>query len=325
MEDSQMLIQKLSKKQKQIVFSVFGFVVLSAIYIFYHSPPALFPLNQVITVVSGESLDSITRDLYNAHVIRSPFFFRIHVIVQGGEKKVIAGDYLLDRPEGSADLAYRLVHGKFHLEPVRATIPEGWNIFQIGDYFEKHLINFNLAQFLVLAKNEEGYLFPDTYFIFPTTKSDVILKSMKENFSTKFSSVPGVATSTHSIKDIITMASILELEARTTVDRRIISGILWKRLKLGMALQVDATFSYINGKNTYELTSDDLKIDSPYNTYKYRGLPPSPIGNPGVDAIFTALNPTSSKYLYYLSSKDGTMHYAKTFEEHQVNRVMYLK
>jgi len=120
------------------------------------------------------------------------------------------------------------------------------------------------------------------------------------------------------------MASIIEAEARTTESRRIISGILWKRISLGMPLQVDSTFVYINGKNTYELTSDDLKIDSPYNTYVYKGLPPTPIGNPGLDAILAALYPKTSKYLYFLSSKSGDMYYATTFEQHKRNKELYL-
>ncbi len=313
---------RISKK-KIVTFSSI-FVVLFVLYVSFHAPPKDFPFNQVLTIHTGQSLQQITDSLYEQHIIRSPFFFRIHVIIQGGEKRVIAGDYLLDEKVGPADLAYRLVRGKFHLEPYKATIPEGWNVFEIGDYFEKHLVNFNLAQFLVLAKEKEGHLFPDTYFIFPTTKPGAIIDMMENNFDNKISGI-NFSTTTHSTKDVIIMASILENETRTPEDRRIVSGILWKRLKLGMALQVDATFSYVNGKNTYELTSDDLKIDSPYNTYKYRGLPPGPIGNPGIDSILAALNPTTTKYLYFLSERDGTMHYAQTFEQHKLNKERYLK
>ena len=318
-------MEDFSKKQKQLSYFLVVFLIFSGIYLFLHSPPSGFPLGQVITIDSGESLQSITTMLYNNHIIRSPFFFRTHVIIQGGEKRVIAGDYLLDHTAGPADLAYRLVHGKFHLEAQKVTIPEGWNIFQIGSYLEKRLVNFNLTKFLVLAKGEEGYLFPDTYFIFPTTKPDKIIDMMRSNFLKKIISIQEqILISGHSQKQVITMASILENETRTTESRRIVAGILWKRLKLGMPLQVDSTFSYINGKTTYELTADDLKIDSPYNTYKYRGLPPGPVGNPGLNSITDAVNPTVSKYLYFLSSKDGTIYYAKTFDEHQNNREKYL-
>jgi UPF0755 protein len=120
------------------------------------------------------------------------------------------------------------------------------------------------------------------------------------------------------------MASLVEEETRTPADRRLVAGILWKRIKLGMPLQVDAVFPYINGKNTYEVTARDLKIDSPYNTYLYPGLPIAPIANPGLDSIKAAIEPAESPYLYYLSDRAGAMHYAKTFEEHKRNRELYL-
>ncbi len=313
---------KIHKKKATVVFVIL--FVFSSVYIHMHSPPSDFPLGSILTVSSGQSLQDITMTMYNSHVIRSPFFFRFHTILQGGEKRIIAGDYLLDRREGSADLAYRLVHGQSHLVAAKITIPEGWNVYQIGDYLEKTLIKFNKAEFLSLAKKEEGRLFPETYFVSPTVKPSVIIGTMRKTFDDKVSTLSGISTSTHSIKDIIIVASILENEARTTESRRIIAGILWKRLSLRMPLQVDSTFSYINGKNTYELTADDLKINSPYNTYLYNGLPPGPISNPGLDAITSAITPINTKYLYFLSSRSGVMYYAKTFDEHKKNKDLYL-
>lgn len=125
--------------------------------------------------------------------------------------------------------------------------------------------------------------------------------------------------------EIIIMASLLEKEAKTEQDRKIISGILWKRLDVGMPLQVDASLNYINGKTSAEMTQKDLNQDSPYNTYKYKGLPLTPICNPGLDAISVALNPISSPYWYYLSDKNGIIHFAKTFEEHKENKFKYLR
>jgi UPF0755 protein len=121
------------------------------------------------------------------------------------------------------------------------------------------------------------------------------------------------------------MASLLEREANTAKDRRIVAGILWERLKIGMPLQVDAVFSYILEKDAYAPLFEDLKIESPYNTYLYRGLTPTPIGNPGIDAILAAAEPTKTKYLYYLTGKDGHMYYATTFAGHQSNREKYLR
>ncbi len=311
-------------KRKQLFLLSLLFFVCMYTYAFFHFPPKNFPLGQVVTIKSGESLQEITETLYREHIIRSPLVFRTTVILLGGEKKVKAGDYLMDTKEGPADLAYRFVNGRFHLEVAKITIPEGWNIFEISDYLSKNLINFNKKTFTSLAKNKEGYLFPDTYFVSPVAKPEKIIDMMNKTFENKIGTVHGVSTSTRSLKEIMIMASILEEEARTTESRRIISGILWKRLDMGMPLQVDATFGYINGKNTYDLTVDDLKIDSPYNTYVYKGLPPTPISNPGTDAIFSAANPVKTKYLYYLSSRSGKMYYATTFEEHKKNRELYL-
>ncbi len=314
----------LPQNKKYLAYSVIGFILVFSFYVYLHMPPGNFPIGQVVTINTGDNLRGISNTLKEKNVIRSPFFFRLAVTALGGEKKLIAGDYLLDKIVGPADLAYRITQGKFHLDVFKATIPEGWNIFQIGEFLKKNLKGFDKTRFLSLAKNKEGYLFPDTYFISPVIKPEKMIEIMSQNFEAKIKTVSGVSTSTYSLKEIITMASILEEEARTMESRRMVAGILWKRLSLGMPLQVDSTFLYINGKTTYELTASDLKIDNPYNTYEYKGLPPGPISNPGTDAIFAAVNPIKSKYLYFLSSKSGKMYYAVTFEEHKRNKELYL-
>ena len=121
------------------------------------------------------------------------------------------------------------------------------------------------------------------------------------------------------------MASLIEEETRTQEERPTVAGILWKRLDIDMPLQVDATFSYINGKNTFELTLDDIADDtSPYNTYAHKGLPPGPISNPGLDSIVAALYPKENPYLYYLADLSGTTHYSRTFDEHKEKKFRYL-
>ena len=128
------------------------------------------------------------------------------------------------------------------------------------------------------------------------------------------------------MNEVIIMASIIEDEANGTLEsKRIVSGILWKRLRLEMPLQVDAPFQYYNGKNSYTLTKEDLKEDHEYNTYTNKGLPPTAITNPGIDSIRAAITPTKTDYLYFLSDKKGNMYYAKNFEEHKINRELYLR
>jgi len=317
-------IKKIPKREKYITYFFVFLIFAFSLYTFLHTPPKDFPINQIISVSDGESLQNITNNLYDAKVIRFPLIFRTSVIMMGGERKVIAGDYLLDKIEGPIDIAYRLVRGQFHQNVIKVTIPEGWDILDIADLLTKSLKSFDREDFLRLAKDKEGYLFPDTYFVADTARPKSIIDLMYGTFNDKIKEVGGIATSTYTLKEIITMASIIEREASTSESRRIISGILWKRIQVGMPLQVDVTFSYINGKTTFQLSLDDLKIDSPYNTYKYKGLPPGPISNPGIDSINAALYPTTTKYLYFLTGHDGEMYYARTFENHKRNKARYL-
>lgn len=314
----------LKKSEKYIYSAIFVYIVVFFGYLYFHTPPKHFPLNEVITIEPGESLQDITNSLYESKVIKFPFIFRTTVIVLGGERKVIAGDYLMDKKVGPVDIAYRLIKGQFHLEARRITIFEGWTIYDIADSLEKQLVDFNKDEFVRLAKDNEGYLFPDTYFINSTARPKNIITMMNQNFESKIKTLPGIATSTHSLKEIITMASIIEAETRSKADKSIVSGILWNRIKIGMPLQLDTTFVYVNGKGTFELTLNDLKIDSPYNTYKNKGLPPGPINNPGMDSIVAALYPAKTKYLFFLTGQDGKMYYGKNFEEHKTNRRLYL-
>ncbi len=314
----------LSSKLKLTIYIVVFALSASLLGLFAYLPSNDFPLGQIVTIYSGDTLQGVALNLKESNVIRSPFMFRLAVSFLGGEKKLIAGDYLLDKKEGPLDLAYRITQGKFHTLNFKATIPEGWNSLQIAEYLKRNLKNFDSQKFIELAKDKEGYLFPDTYFLSPTVKPEVVVETMTNNFKNQIKKVLDLEKSEHTVDEIIIMASILEEEARTTESRRMVAGILWKRLEMGMPLQVDSTFLYINGKTTYELTAEDLKINSPYNTYKFKGLPAGPISNPGLDAISSAINPIESKYLYFLSSKSGNMYYATTFEQHKRNKELYL-
>jgi len=317
------VLKKYLPKSKKTIFLAIFFIVV-VFFLFLFTSPFNFPKSTVFNIESGEHLNKITQSLETNGFIRSSFIFRSLVIVLGGEKKIIAGSYLFDKSENPFNIALRFIKGDFGMEDKKITIPEGWNRFQIAEYLKKNLVNFDDVSFLELTKMEEGYLFPDTYFVPAVSTPKSVIEIMNSNFEEKIKNISGLSTSTRSLKEIITMASILEGEAKTIESRKIVSGILWKRIAISMPLQVDATFQYINGKNTYELSLDDLKIDSPYNTYKYKGLPPTPINNPGLDSILAALYPTKTNYLYFLSNKNGDMYYSKDFEGHQLNREKYL-
>lgn len=196
----------------------------------------------------------------------------------------------------------------------------------MAEQIESALPDISAQEFSSVARQYEGYLFPDTYLFELTSTGPAIVKTMRENFDKKIAPLAAsIAGSSHSLSDIVTMASLVEKEARTPEDRRIIAGILWKRLELGMPLQVDAVFGYIQNRDTYSPSFADLKIESPYNTYLHPGLPPGPIANPGFDSLEAVLHQTSSDYLYYLTGKDGNMYYAVTYATHLANQRKYLK
>ncbi len=300
------------------------FVVFFIYYFFFRIPPN-FNENTTVRIESGKSLIATSEYLKNQGIINSSFWLINLVILFGGEHRVVAGDYLFKLPANLFTVASRITHGNYQITPVKVTIPEGMNVYEISDLLSKKFNLFDSVGFLELAKDKEGYLFPDTYFFLPNTTAAEIIEMMQRTFTKRLIGVESeLASSSHTQSDIITMASILEEEARTTEDRKIVAGILWRRIQLGIALQVDSSFKYINGKSSSELTLTDLKIKSPYNTYTNRGLPPTPISNPGLDSIKAVLEPTSTDYLYFLSDKNGEMHYAKTLKEHAINRAKYL-
>lgn len=319
-------IIRFIRMYSNICIAVGALILFFLVYSLFFSAPYGFPASTVVTISSGENLNMVVGTFRNDHIIRSSSVFQSLVILFGGEKKVIAGDYLLKSSENAITLALRIVRGDFGMAEVRITIPEGFSVSDIGDLMEQKLVQFNKTQFVAEAKSKEGYLFPDTYFFPPTASTSDIISRMSNNFSVKIKPFEAdITKSGRSVQDIIKMASILEGEATSTHDRQIVAGILWNRIKQKLPLQVDATFKYINGKTSAELTVDDLKINSPYNTYVHLGLPPTPINNPGIDSISAALHPIQTKYVYFLTGTDGVMHYAVTFEQHKLNKEKYLR
>lgn len=311
---------------KEFSLLVLALIFPTSVYLFCIRAPVAFPTGTITAIVRGMTLKQIAEQLKTEGVVRSALFLELYIHILGGSTGVIAGGYALPEPENVFSIGKRIVAGDHQLQTLRITVPEGSTIHDIATILGKSLVAFPEGLFVAEAQQKEGYLFPDTYFLLPTATPEEIIKTMGDTFSQKIATLEKeIKKSNRPLKDIVTMASIIEKEAHTSDDRRIISGILWERLKIGMPLQVDATFLYINGKNTYDLSVDDLAIDSPYNTYKYAGLPIGPIGNPGLDSLEAALAPMTSPYLYYLSDKSGKTYYARTFNEHKRNREKYMQ
>ena len=290
-------------QNKNIFYTLSVIIFVVFFYFFFLKAPGDFPINKIVNIETGIGLRTLSLQLKKENIISSRQAFEAFVIIYGGEKHIISADYLFENKEPVWEVARRIVRGERHLAPVRITIPEGFNISDIANVSVPKLVNFNKEKFLMEAKTKEGYLFPDTYFFFTSDTEREVLSSMSNNFEKKITPLlPEIISSGKNEKDIVTMASIIQEESKGDGDREIISGILWKRISIGMPLQVDAA----------------------PETYKTKGLPQNPIGNPGMEAILAALNPQNSVYLYYLHDKNGNIHYAKNFSEHRANIKKYL-
>lgn len=302
------------------------FVALVTIYLAGIKAPTNFPTGLVYTVSRGTGMTVLANNLQSQNLIRSPFWFKVFSVLSGGTKGTKSGDYNFSGRQNTIQVALRISSGEFGLVPVKVTIPEGISNKEIATLLQKQLQKFDIQKFLLLSAGKEGYLFPDTYFFLPNQDPEVVIKTMSDTFTKRLETATAeIEKSGKSLNDIIIMASIIEEEGKSAKDRMTISGILWKRLAKGMPLQVDAPFRYSVGKDSYTLTSEDLKIDGPYNTYTRKGLPPTPITNPGLESILAAIRPVTTPYYFFLSEKDGTTHYATTYDGHLQNKQIYLE
>jgi len=283
----------------------------------------------IFVIPKGASINSIAQNLENEKLIRSRLVFYLLVKLNGYEKRIQAGDFRLTRNMSAPEIAEELTHGTLD---VWITIIEGMRTEEIAQILAKEL-NIPESVFLKAAEGKEGYLFPDTYLIPKTSTANQVVAILENNFQNKVdeSLKSRLAAKNLSLKEALIIASLLEREVQSFEDKRIVAGILLNRLAVEMPLQVDATVQYALGYNAVEqswwkknLTSKDLKIDSPYNTYLYPGLPPGPIANPGLESLLAVAQFQSSDYYYYLTDKKGIMHYAETYEGHSNNIAKYL-
>lgn len=289
------------------------------------APPSGFSPGSIVRIREGASVPEISTMLADANVIAHPVALRILLRILGKSDTVQSGVYQFKEPQDVFAVAYRITAGDYGLPPTRVTFTEGTTVREMAIRIAQAFPDMPIDEFHSLAEPQEGYLFPDTYFFLSSVDAKMIVAAMRKNFDVKMAPLLGdIQASGHSLSDTVVMASLVEKEARTSEVRRVVAGILWSRLRLGMPLQVDAVFGYIFGKDTYSPSFADLKADSPYNTYTHTGLPPGPICNPGLDALSATIHPAQTDYLYYLTDKDGLMHYATTYAGHQANRRKYL-
>ena len=282
---------------------------------------------KIFVVKKGQGVREIANQLKQEGLISDPIVFFLNTrFILHLDKQIQAGDFRLNPSMSATEVAQNLTHGMLD---IWVTIPEGKRAEEIADELKEKIPSYQEAWRDTLVANE-GYLFPDTYLIPRNADINLIVSLMKNNFEAKFESVKNNKSTALSDKEIITIASLVEREAKRDADRPMVASVIENRLSIEMPLQIDATVQYLLGyqpqNKTWwkkELTIDDLAINSPYNTYKVVGLPPTPISNPGLSAIEAALNPAKTDYLYYLSDKKGVNHYAKTLAEHNANIKKY--
>ena len=317
----------------------------------FYAPGSLGTKPEVIyEIKSGSGYEQITKDLEMRGIVKNGWFFRIYVLISGNYSKLQAGKYSISPSMSASQIAQKFAAGDVIKNNI--TIIEGWKLEDIASYLESKQLATK-KDFLDLTNpsassgqakdftdtydflkdkpknlNLEGYVFPDTYQFNGSQTLEDLLKGILGNFDKKLTVDlrKEIANQHKSIFEIITMASIIEKEVQSLVDKKMVSGILWKRQKVGVPLQVDATINYITKKSDPGVKIKDTQIDSPYNTYKYRGLPLGPISNPGMDSILAAIYPVKSDYWYYLSANgNGKTIFSRTLEDHAIARAKYLK
>ncbi len=322
-----LFLRKCKDRKVIMVIATITFIAASVSGFFWWANQPVDPGSQnkkIFIVKKGESLSSIASRLKKEGLIRNPLPFKIIVFVEKLDGKIQAGSFHLSPSLTPHEIVNNLIHGT---NDVWLTFPEGWRKEEYARRLEANLENFDGQEFLAITKNLEGYLFPDTYLIPRLASPSAVVKILTDNFEKKAGSIS---------KEDLILASIVEREAKYDRDRPVVAGILIKRWQANWPLQADATVQYAKANIKCQatnvkcdwwpkITRDDLGINSPYNTYKYKNLPPTPICNPGEAAIKAVLNPTLTDYWYYLSDKNGVIHYSQTLEEHNQNIAKYLE
>lgn len=328
-----MLKMRKTKLLLKIAFLPVALMIAVGLEFWYDSKAAVQVSSTapvIVTVAPTMTTKQIGELLYEQGFIHSTTIFRLVAKVQGVENKLQAGDYALTFKTGMLEILQKMTRGETVYQQL--TIPEGYTINQIAQALNEQGLGDGAA-FKRAARsyaNEfmsnqqgivyfaEGYVFPDTYRITKGMSEEVILKTMVANFDKKMP--PNLRDRAKelglSVHQVITLASLVEKEARLAQERPIIAGVFFNRLKQDMPLQSCPTVQYILGYPKAELSIADTQIASPYNTYQDVGLPPGPIASPGIDSIMAVLYPADTPYVYFVAAPDGSHRFSKTYEEH---------
>ena len=315
-----------------LVVALLMFGSIGIWYVIQQNQPGVdFPVNEPITIENGTGVRAITEQLAAQNVVQSAQLLYMALIFNHDPADIKASAYIFEEPLSTQQIAQRLTEGDFDTNLTRFTHFEGERVSAVALRAEETLPNFNRTRFLENTIGLEGRLFPDTYFVPLDFTDEGLLELMLNTYTQRMEPYQeSIAQHSLSEAEIIILASIIEREANTPESMKLVAGILQNRLDINMPLQADASIEYVIETPLGELPPGQLaselrELDSPYNTYLYTGLPPTPIGNPGMDAITAVLEPTPSEYFYYLTSDDLIFYYAETYDEHLRNIERYLR
>ena len=312
---------KIKKIITSIIFVIFFVFVLLIIFQVTREDKVV-----EVFIPKGSSPHKISQILKDSDVIYSKKLFIALIKFRGYSTKLQAGLYDFNKKDSLSAIIEKIKNGES--KNIKVTIPEGFNIKQIAHALSQHNI-CDEEKFINLAAEQEmeGYLFPNTYFLLPQMSETEIIKVMNDDFN-KFwtkEKEERLKQINRTKRDVIILASIVEKEAIADSERPIIAGVFLNRLAKGMRLESCSTVLYAMGINKERLSFEDLKFESPYNTYRYKGLPPGPICNPGAKAIDAVLYPQMTDSLYFVSKGNGTHYFSSTFEQHVKNKIVSKK
>lgn len=272
----------------------------------------------------GEGIREIAKNLQSENLIRNPVAFFIYIKQMKLDEKIQAGDFRLSKSMSLQMIAENLTHGSLD---IWVTFPEGVRAEEIADILQEKIPTFD-DSWRAALNAEEGYLFPDTYLIPLDADVTTVIAIMKNNFDTKYKSLSGPRMNQYTQKELVTIASMVEREARHDEDRPLVAAVIFNRLEADMGLYIDATVQYAIGNSSKwwpKLTDSPRNIapTSAYNTYRQAGLPPTPISNPGLAVLEAVINAPDNNYLYYITDKSGINRYATTLQQHNANIAKY--
>lgn len=291
----------------------------------------------------GSTMRTVAQRLESEGLIRWGRSLEIYARVRGLSGSLQAGRYLLSPAMSAVEILGTIVSGDAVFDELTVTIPEGWSVYDIEVYFEE-LGLFSKERFQeavvmderyrdieILSHLEDntildGYLFPDTYRIFADSTPEGIVRRMLENFAARIDPelLDEIARQGRTLHDVLTLASIVQHESADDEEMPAVAGVFWNRLEQGIRLESDATVNYVLGTNKLQPTFADTEVQHPYNTYENSGLPPGPIGNPGLAAIRAAVDPAVHDYRFFLHKPNREIVLSRTFREHLDNKARYL-